>query len=428
MADERARDLLRQRPGERTVEHAGDLGRRQHFVHRFFERPTPCACGCPCWEESDPSGRVGKPGASRRPSMPSREVSPAEYASGHRASEMSRPQRKPALPVELSSVLVGDIMVGSFYDPDLDERCAFEELVSFHGGIGGLQTRFPSSSIRSIPGFRWVRSGRGERARRPSRRAGAGSSRVARTRTRKWCPRRARLRSGRATGRDRDGAAVGSSGSRAINRHHYRKDGTMAESTSGTPVLDLLASMTADSIEASSLDPEALIALVRHRGARGESMPPTISYLMNLEAASELDIDAEQIRGVLAAIAPIVGNGARRIGDREDRRGSRGCDRGRGVRGREQRLSAETRPIDDGTTRARSAGLWLNRVCPVTDRRCRVRQPPQAPAPDRLIRRRADRSPSAARPSASATRRDRRTRPAAPRPSALRSRCSWERA
>lgn len=28
---------------------------------------------------------------------------------------------------------------------------------------------------------------------------------------------------------------------------------------------------------------------------------------MNLEAASELDIDAEQIRGVLAAIAPIVG-------------------------------------------------------------------------------------------------------------------------
>ena len=32
-------------------------------------------------------------------------------------------------------------MVGSFYDPDLDEGCAFEELISFHGGIGGLQTR-----------------------------------------------------------------------------------------------------------------------------------------------------------------------------------------------------------------------------------------------------------------------------------------------
>ncbi len=32
-------------------------------------------------------------------------------------------------------------MVGSFYDPDLDEGCAFEELISFHGGMGGLQTR-----------------------------------------------------------------------------------------------------------------------------------------------------------------------------------------------------------------------------------------------------------------------------------------------
>ena len=32
-------------------------------------------------------------------------------------------------------------MVGSFYDPELDEGCAFEELISFHGGIGGLQTR-----------------------------------------------------------------------------------------------------------------------------------------------------------------------------------------------------------------------------------------------------------------------------------------------
>ena len=35
---------------------------------------------------------------------------------------------------------VADIMVGSFYDPDLDEGCAFEELISFHGGLGGPQT------------------------------------------------------------------------------------------------------------------------------------------------------------------------------------------------------------------------------------------------------------------------------------------------
>jgi uncharacterized membrane protein YvlD (DUF360 family) len=33
-----------------------------------------------------------------------------------------------------------DILVNSFYDPLLDEGCAFEELISFHGGLGGPQT------------------------------------------------------------------------------------------------------------------------------------------------------------------------------------------------------------------------------------------------------------------------------------------------
>jgi uncharacterized membrane protein YvlD (DUF360 family) len=36
---------------------------------------------------------------------------------------------------------VGDIMVGSFYNAELEEGCAFEELICFHGGIGGQQTR-----------------------------------------------------------------------------------------------------------------------------------------------------------------------------------------------------------------------------------------------------------------------------------------------
>jgi hypothetical protein len=36
---------------------------------------------------------------------------------------------------------VADVMVGSFYDPELDEGCAFEELISFHGGLGGPQTQ-----------------------------------------------------------------------------------------------------------------------------------------------------------------------------------------------------------------------------------------------------------------------------------------------
>jgi hypothetical protein len=36
---------------------------------------------------------------------------------------------------------VADVMVNSFYDPATEEGCAFEELISFHGGMGGPQTR-----------------------------------------------------------------------------------------------------------------------------------------------------------------------------------------------------------------------------------------------------------------------------------------------
>jgi alkylhydroperoxidase/carboxymuconolactone decarboxylase family protein YurZ len=79
----------------------------------------------------------------------------------------------------------------------------------------------------------------------------------------------------------------------------------MPDQTTETPVLDLLASMTADSIEASSLDPEKLM-LVRIAALVAMDAPP-ISYLYNLGAADELDIDVDEVRGVLAAIAPIVG-------------------------------------------------------------------------------------------------------------------------
>jgi hypothetical protein len=34
-----------------------------------------------------------------------------------------------------------DILVNSFYDPENDEGCAFEELIGFHGGLGGTQTQ-----------------------------------------------------------------------------------------------------------------------------------------------------------------------------------------------------------------------------------------------------------------------------------------------
>ena len=75
--------------------------------------------------------------------------------------------------------------------------------------------------------------------------------------------------------------------------------------TSETPVLDLLGGMTADSIEASDLDPETLM-LVRIAALIAVDAPPA-SYLMNLGAAGELGIGEEQVRGVLAAVAPIVG-------------------------------------------------------------------------------------------------------------------------
>jgi alkylhydroperoxidase/carboxymuconolactone decarboxylase family protein YurZ len=79
----------------------------------------------------------------------------------------------------------------------------------------------------------------------------------------------------------------------------------MPEQTLETPVLDLLASMTADSIEASSLDAETLM-LVRIAALVAVDAP-SVSYAFNLEAAGSLDIDPERVRGVLTAVAPIVG-------------------------------------------------------------------------------------------------------------------------
>ena len=72
-----------------------------------------------------------------------------------------------------------------------------------------------------------------------------------------------------------------------------------------TPVLDLLASMTAQSIAASSLDPGTL-ELVRIAALVAVDAP-AVSYVLNLGLAAEIGVDGDQVRGVLAAIAPIVG-------------------------------------------------------------------------------------------------------------------------
>jgi len=79
----------------------------------------------------------------------------------------------------------------------------------------------------------------------------------------------------------------------------------MTQPSGDTTVLDLLAEMTAASLAASSLDP-ATLALVRVAALVALDAPP-VSYILNLEAAADLGVDGEQVRGVLAAIAPIVG-------------------------------------------------------------------------------------------------------------------------
>jgi alkylhydroperoxidase/carboxymuconolactone decarboxylase family protein YurZ len=72
-----------------------------------------------------------------------------------------------------------------------------------------------------------------------------------------------------------------------------------------TPVLDLLAGMTALSLEATSLDARDVM-LARIAALVASDAPPA-SYALNLGAAADLDVDPDDIRGVFAAIAPIVG-------------------------------------------------------------------------------------------------------------------------
>ena len=82
---------------------------------------------------------------------------------------------------------VADIMVGSFYDPNLEEGCAFEELISFHGGLGGPQTRafilspvdlpLPAEDIVGAAGVHGVLAG-WRQLLQGGGRAGAGSDAV----------------------------------------------------------------------------------------------------------------------------------------------------------------------------------------------------------------------------------------------------------
>jgi 4-carboxymuconolactone decarboxylase len=79
----------------------------------------------------------------------------------------------------------------------------------------------------------------------------------------------------------------------------------LSEQAPETPVLDLIETMTLASLEATTLDAETAM-LVRIAALVAVDAPPA-SYLMNLGAAGEIGIGEDEVRAVLAAIAPIVG-------------------------------------------------------------------------------------------------------------------------
>ena len=79
----------------------------------------------------------------------------------------------------------------------------------------------------------------------------------------------------------------------------------MTDETPDTPILDLLTRMTADSIEVAGLDDETLM-LVRIAALVAVDAAPA-SYMMNIGVAGETGVSADQVQGVLAAVAPIVG-------------------------------------------------------------------------------------------------------------------------
>ena len=79
----------------------------------------------------------------------------------------------------------------------------------------------------------------------------------------------------------------------------------MADQNNDSPLVDLLAGMTADSIDASNLDPESLV-LVRIAALVAVDAP-IASYVLNLDAVGDLGINPNRVQDVLAAVAPIVG-------------------------------------------------------------------------------------------------------------------------
>ncbi len=75
--------------------------------------------------------------------------------------------------------------------------------------------------------------------------------------------------------------------------------------TDDRPVLDTLAGITAVSVAECDLPPRELM-LVRIAALVAVDAPPA-SYLLNVGAASDAGLTAEDVQGILIGVAPIVG-------------------------------------------------------------------------------------------------------------------------
>ena len=82
--------------------------------------------------ELDGPVALGRDGARRLADDTVTGVDPLARFSRHAGEHLRRTDGFPHVP---------DILVNSFYDDATEEGCAFEELISFHGGMGGAQTR-----------------------------------------------------------------------------------------------------------------------------------------------------------------------------------------------------------------------------------------------------------------------------------------------
>jgi alkylhydroperoxidase/carboxymuconolactone decarboxylase family protein YurZ len=72
-----------------------------------------------------------------------------------------------------------------------------------------------------------------------------------------------------------------------------------------SPVLDTIAAMTAASLENSNLgNRELMLSRIAALAAVGA---PAVSYLANIGAAADSGVTLDDARGVLTAIAPIIG-------------------------------------------------------------------------------------------------------------------------